>query len=189
MIEQQQIEQEGEEQDESMPGEQEAFETLVAGLREHIFGAGEEGIVAKLRQSQDIHDDIGSMALALIMEGAKQAAQAGVDADFDLLISVGAEVVDDLLEIAEAMGVIDEIGDDDREKALLAAIRAYLMSADVPPEEQEAAKQQLQMMQAEGVVDETAERLRGLGERSGVDPFADGEQVASAPQPMRMMEG
>lgn len=174
------------EMESATPGEQETFETMVAGLRDHIFGAAEEGIRAKFRQSQDIHEDIGAMALALIMEAGKQAETSGVEVDFEMLLSVGAEVIDDMLEIAEAMGVIDGIDDDDREKAMLSAVRAYLMSADVPPEEQEAAKAALQQMQLDGSVDEAASRIQRLGEQEGVDPFAEGEQVAPRP---RMMEG
>lgn len=170
------------------PDEQEAFETMVAGLRDHIFGGGEQGIRDKLRQSEDVHGDVGNMALALVMEGAKQAEASGVDADFEMLMSVGSEIIEDLLEIADAMGVLDGVDDDDRMKAMFSAIRGYLASADVPEEEREAAKQQLQMMQADGSVDEVAGEIQRLGEKEGIDPFADGEQVPSA-QPTRMMQG
>ena len=176
---------EGEMDEQGSPDEQAVFEEMVAGLRDHIFGGAEESIRAKLRQSQDIHQDIGSMALALVMEAGKQADAAGVDADFEMLLSVGTEVIGDLLDVAEAMGLIDKVTDDDAMKAMMVAVRAYLMSADVSPEEQEAAKQQLQQMQVEGDVDAVAGDIAALGEREGVDPFADGEQVPSRP---RMME-
>lgn len=177
---------EDEEVDAPAEGETEIFETMVAGLREHIFGGAEQGIREKLRNTEDVYGDVGNMALALVMEAAKQATQSGapIDIDFDMLMSVGSEIIDDLLEIADAMGVLDGVDDDDRTKAMLSAIRAYLMSADVPPEEQEMAKQQLQQMQAEGDVDEAAGQLAALGEREGVDPFADKEQPPQQ-QPQR----
>lgn len=172
-----------EEEDEAgSPEETEAYETMVAGLREHIFGAAEEGIREKLRTTEDLHTDVGNMALALVMEAGKQAGDSGIDADFEMLLNVGTEIIDDLLDIAEAMGVLEEITDDDRSKSLLAAVRAYLSSADVPPEEQEAAKQALQQMQMDGAVDETASELSAMGEREGVDPFADEEQPPEQPQ-------
>lgn len=177
---------EGEMDDQASPDEQAVFEEMVAGLRDHIFGAAEGSIRAKLRQSQDIHQDIGSMALAMVMEAGKQAGSAGIDADFEMLVSVGTEVISDLLEVAEAMGLIDKVTDDDAMKAMMVAVRAYLMSADVSPEEQEAAKAALQQMQLDGSVDEVAGRIQRLGEQEGVDPFAEGEQVAPRP---RMMEG
>lgn len=177
---------EGEMDDAQGDGEREVFEQMVSALRDHIFGAAEEGIRAKLRQSQDIHEDIGSMALAMVMEAAKQAGQSGVDVDFDMLMSVGTEVVSDLLDVAEAMGLLKKVTDDDAMKATLSAVRAYLMSADVPPEEQEAARQQLQQMQVNGEVDEVAGEISALGQREGVDPFAEGEQVPPRP---RMMGG
>lgn len=177
---------EGEMDDGGDPQEQEVFEQMVSALRDHIFGAAEEGIRAKLRQSQDIHDDIGSMALAMVMEAAKQAGQAGVEVDFDMLMSVGTEVIEDLLDVAEAMGLLKKVGEDDMMKATMSAVRAYLMSADVPPEEQEAAKQQLQQMQVDGDVDAVAGEIDRLGKKEGVDPFAEGEQVPARP---RMMGG
>lgn len=174
------------EMDDPQAGEQEVFEQMVSALRDHIFGAAEEGIRAKLRQSQDIHEDIGSMALAMVMEAAKQAGQSGIEVDFDMLMSVGTEVIGDLLDVAEAMGLLRKATDDDAMKATLSAVRAYLMSADVPPEEQEAARQQLQQMQVNGEVDEVAGEIAALGQREGVDPFAEGEQVPARP---RMMGG
>ncbi len=177
---------EGEMDDAQGDGEREVFEQMVSALRDHIFGAAEEGIRAKLRQSQDIHEDIGSMALAMVMEAAKQAGQSGVEVDFDMLMSVGTEVISDLLDVAEAMGLLKKVTDDDAMKATLSAVRAYLMSADVPPEEQEAARQQLQQMQVNGEVDEVAGEISALGQREGVDPFAEGEQVPPRP---RMMGG
>lgn len=175
---------EGEMDDGGDQQEQEVFEQMVSALRDHIFGAAEEGIRAKLRQSQDIHDDIGSMALAMVMEAAKQAGQAGVEVDFDMLMSVGTEVIEDLLDVAEAMGLLKKVGEDDMMKATMSAVRAYLMSADVPPEEQEAARQQLQQMQVDGDVDAVAGEIDRLGKKEGVDPFAEGEQVPPRPQLM-----
>jgi len=164
------------------PQEVEAYETLVAGIREHIFGKGEAAIRDKLRSSQSIEEDIGSMVLAMIMEGAKQASSQGIELDFDTIVSAGTEIIDDMFEIAEAMGVVDEVTDDMRSKALLSAVRAYLMSANISEEERAAAQQELQQMQIGGDVDSTASYLSEMGQREGVDPFAEAEQPPPARQ-------
>lgn len=183
---------EGEMDDGQQPGDEQeraVFEQMVSALRDHIFGPAEASIRAKLRQSQDVHDDVGTMALALVMEAAKQAGQSGVEVDFDMLMSVGTEVIEDLLQIAEAMGLIKKVGEDDMMKATMSAVRGYLVSADVPPEEQEAAKQQLQQMQVDGDVQSVAGDIQRLGQKEGVDPFADGEQAAPSPQRPQLMGG
>lgn len=163
------------------------YETMVAGLREHVFGAAEEGIRESLRNSQDIPRDIGSMTLPLVMEAGKQAAQEGIEADFDLLSAIATEVIDDLFDIAEAMGVVDEVTDDDRKEAMYAAIMGYLSTADVPEEELALAQEQLRVMKETGDFDETAEDLKRMGEAKGVDPFASEEQPAPQPQRPSMM--
>lgn len=184
---QNELDEQDEPDDEASPEETEAYETMVSGLRNHIFGTAEESIRNKLRESKDPVTEIGNMMLALVMEAASQANQAGVETSFELLVSVGTEVIDDLLELAEAMGVVKAITDDDREKALFTAVQGYLVSADVPPEEQELAKEQLAEMHASGEVDRVAAHVRERAIREeGVDPFANGEQVPARP---RMMEG
>lgn len=176
-------------EDAADPAETEAFETMVAGLRAHVFGQAEQGIRDQLRQSQDIQSDIGSMALALVMEAGKQATQVGIVTDFEMLSAVATEVIDDLYEIAEAMGVVEEITDDDRTESMIAAVMGYLTSSEASPEEQEEAKAALAAMQESGAVDETAATVQRLGEKKGVDPFGAAEQPAQPEQrPIRMME-
>lgn len=189
MVEQPQEIEQDEDGDEPMsPEEQDAYETMVSALRNHIFGQANDSIVEKLRGSQDLERDVGNMMLALVMEAAKQAAAAGVDADFELLVSVGTEVIDDLYEIAEAMGLVDEVTDDMREKALFAAIQGYLSTAEVPPEEAAMAQEQLAAMNENGEVERVAQDIRQKAIRDeGVDPFAGGAQGPQAPQRPAMM--
>lgn len=190
MIEQPQEMPEDEEMDDEGgdPAETEAFETMVAGLRAHLFGAAEQGVRDKLRQSQDLTGDIGSMALALVMEAGKQASEVGIETDFELLSAVATEVIDDLFEIAQAMGLIDEVEDDDRQEAMIAAVTGYLTTSEADPAEQEEAKQVLAAMTENGMVDGAVNDIRRLGARRGIDPFAGAEQAAPPEQkPIRMM--
>lgn len=187
MVDMENIEDDDDDIEEMSPEEQDAYETMLSALRSHIFGGAEEGIRAQLRQSQDVAQDVGSMTLALVMEASKQAGEAGIETGFDFLIAIATEVIDDLLDIADAMGIVDGVTDDDREKAMFSAIQSYLMSAEVPPEEQEIAKQQLAELNESGEVERVAQHVRERAIREeGVDPFADGMQV---PQRPGLMQG
>ena len=56
------------------------------------------------------------------------------------------------------------------------------MSANISEEERAAAQQELQQMQIGGDVDSTASYLSEMGQREGVDPFAEAEQPPPARQ-------
>lgn len=176
-----------EQQNEAMDPEVETFETMTAGLVKHIFGAGEKGIVEHLRKSQDLPKDIGAMAYTMTGAAVEQAKGAGRDVDMEMALGVAAEVIDSLLEVAEAMGIIEAADDEDmRDDAMLAAVEAYMMSGDATPEEQEAAQQMLAQMTEDGSVDEAAATISAIGQRRGEDPFADDAPVdegAPAGQP------
>lgn len=170
----------------------ETEEQMIAGLVQHIFGPAEEDMKAMIRESQDLGTDIGAATLSLVQVAADQAEQAGRDFDMTMLLSVATEVIDALLEMAEAMGAIDDPEDEDlRADALMAAVQGYIAQAQFSPEEQEAAQQLLQQLSDEGAVDEAAQTVTSIGERRGIDPFADDEeapapgldQQAQPPQP------
>ena len=162
----------------------------IARLTEHIFGKGEKGIVSQLKGSDNIAREIGTIALTMAQEAKTQADQAGVMVDPEDLTVIGAYLIESLLELAEAYGLIDAGQMDSvREDAMGAAIEAYTMTAEgeASPEEQEAAKQQLEMMRQQGMVDEAAGVFSRMGQRAGQDPFAEeGGSIDSqeqAPQP------
>jgi hypothetical protein len=169
------------EENAAMDPDTETFETMTAGLVKHIFGAGEKGIIEHLRKSQDLPKDIGVMAYTMTSAAAEQGKNAGKEIDLEMALGVAAEVIDSLLQVAEAMGLIESADDEAmRDDAMLAAVEAYSSSGEVSPEEQEAAQQMLAQMTDDGSVDEAVATIGAIGKRRGEDPFADDEPVDEA---------
>jgi len=161
--------------EDDIDGETENYETLVAGLIKHIFGPGEEGVKKQLAQSQDLPADIGSMTFMLIDAASQQAKEAQVEIDLDMMLGAASEVIDSLLQIAEAMKLIESADDDDmREEAMMAAVNTYLTVGNPSPEDAEAAKQALAQFGDEDFA-EAEEVVTRMGARRGEDPFADTE--------------
>lgn len=170
-------------QDTELDADTETFETMVAGLVKHIFGAGEKGIKDQLKASKDLPLDIGNLTYTMVDAAADQAGKAGREFDLDMLMGVSAEVIDSLLQLAEAIGLIESADDDElREDAMMNAVKAYLTAGEASPEEQEAAKQMLAQMSDDGMVDEAEGTIAAMGARHGQDPFAD-DPVDAPPQP------
>lgn len=168
-----------ERQDMDIDADQETFETMVAGLVKHIFGQGEAGIRKQLEASQDMPRDIGSLAYTMVGAAAAQAEDAGREIDLDMVMGVAAEVIDSIMQLGEAIGVIEDADDDDlRGEAMMRAVEAYIMSGEASPEEQEAARQMLAQMSEDGEFDEAQGYVAELGQKSGMDPFADDEPAA-----------
>lgn len=147
------------------------FTAMVAGLRGHIFGKGEQGIVEQLTKAQgdEIGRVMGEITFALVQEAAHQAESAGRELSMDILLGVATEVIDDLSELMDAHGVT--ITDKDREYALLYAQQLYQQSLDPSEEEQAAAKQQLAALKQDGSVDTATKYVQQRGMEAGVDPF------------------
>lgn len=149
--------------------DEEMFVMMVAGLRKHIFGPGEQGIVKTMTEADDPGRVMGEITFSLVREAAHQAEEAGKELVWDVLIGVATEVIDDITELMEASGM--EITDKDREYALLYAQQLYVDSSEPTPEDREAAKQQLSEFQQSGEVDQTVSYIQQRGTEAGVDPF------------------
>lgn len=164
-----------------------AMEQMLAALLDHISGPGRDGVIKRLREGADnLPKTIGSLVLAMVQEGVNQAKQAGVDLDMVGAMEAAAELIDTIMRMAEAIGLIDNADDQAlREDSWTAAIEAYVMTAQDDPEQMEAAKQLLQQMQQEGMVDEAAGTISAIGQRRGEDPFADGDPAIDAPTTAR----
>ncbi len=168
--------------EEEIDADTETVETMTAGLIKHIFGKGEEGIKEQLSKSQDLPRDIGSLAYTLVDAAADQATKAGREFDLDMLMGVVTEIIDSVMQLAEALGVIDDADDDElREFALMSAVEAYIASGEPSPDEVEAAKQMLAGMSESGDVDEAASTLKRMGASRGEDPFAEDAPAEGAP--------
>jgi hypothetical protein len=152
--------------------DEETFDTMVAGLLEHLSGKARESTVKRLRDAKNVAKEAGLMVFHYVKMAAVQAEDAGRELDLDMLLGVATEIAEALMNMAQAAKV--KIADPEvfMAEALFTAIQAY--TASVPPgsEEQEAAKAMLAEMQADGTVEQGAAALQGLGQKMGVDPFA-----------------
>jgi hypothetical protein len=176
------------------PEEQKVVDAMIEGLKEHIYGPAENDMVKMLKGSQDVGQDIGAATLALVQSAAEQATQAGVEFDLDMLMGVASEIIDSLLRMAEAVGVIESAEDDGlRGDAMMAAVHGYIATLEPGSDEREAAQQLLQQMQDGGMVAEAEQTVAEMGARKGIDPFADdgvdpgAQPQQPAPQPTRQL--
>lgn len=149
--------------------DEELFVMMVSALRTHIFGKGEQGIVKTMTEADDPGRVLGEIAFSLVREAAHQAEEAGKELSWDVLIGVATEVIDDITELMAAHGM--ELGDKEREYALLYAQQLYVDSSDPAPEERQAAQQQLGELQQSGEVDQAVSYVQQRGMEAGVDPF------------------
>lgn len=167
--------------------EEEQFETMVAGLVEYIHGQGKENIIGQLSEAQDVPRKVGELTFILVSEGSRQAQEAGLDLDTDMLFGVGTEVIDALLRVCEASGI--DFGEPEaaQKDALATAMQSYMMTMKDDPDQQEIAKQSLADMERSGLVKEAAQYLQQEGASMGVDPFADA--APAKPQGGLMAQG
>lgn len=154
---------------ESGDADDKTFVTMVAGLREHIFGSGEQGIVKRMMEADDPGRVCGEIVFALVQEAAHQAAESQRDMSIDMLLGVATEAIDDISELMAAHG--KPMDEKQREFALLFAQQLYIESTDPSDQERNAAKQELAQMHKGGEVDVATEYVQQRGAEAGVDPF------------------
>lgn len=147
----------------------ETFTAIVAGLRAHVFGKGEPGIVEAIKSADDPGRVMGEMVFALVREAAKQAEAAGKELDMNILMGAATELIDDISDLMQAHGF--QLDDQAREYALLYAQQLYVESADPSTEDRRAAQQQLGQYQQSGAVDQTVKYVQMRGMQNGTDPF------------------
>lgn len=157
--------------------EEDTFVMMVSGLRSHIFGPAESGIVEQLSQAPEgeIGRVMGEITFALVQEAAHQAEENGRELTMDILMGVATEVIDDLAELADAYGM--PVQDKDREYALLFAQQLYVDNSNPSDDERNAAKQTLAQMKQDGSVDTATKYVQQRGAEEGVDPFGVGQMT------------
>lgn len=166
------------------PDEQ-TFTQMVAGLRDHIFGKGEQGIVKAMTEADDPGRVCGEIVFALVQEAAKQASQSGREFDIEMLLGVATEAIDDISELMAAHGV--EMTEQEREFALLFAQQLYIETSNPSEDDRAAAKQELARMKETGEVDTAVEYVQQRGTEAGADPFGT-EEMPQRPGMMRQGE-
>ena len=147
------------------------FGKFVSTLRNHIFGKGEGGILRALQEAppENVGQTIGEMVFTMVQEVAHQAEAKGAQPEYDMLIGVATEAIDDIVELAEASGL--DVPDEQREFALLYAQQLYVENQNPTDDEREAAKQDLAMLKQDGDVDEATKYVQQRGMEAGADPF------------------
>lgn len=153
--------------------EDKTFVTMVAGLREHIFGSGEKGIVQRMMDADDPGRVCGEIVFALVQEAAHQAEAQQREMSIDMLLGVATEAIDDISELMAAHG--KPMDDKQREFALLFAQQLYIEESNPSDQERNAAKQELASMHREGAVDVATEYVQQRGAEAGADPFGVGQ--------------
>ena len=169
-----------------VPTDQETavFEQMVAGLRDHVFGKGEKGIVERLGASntqEELTRSLGQTVFILVQEAAHQAEQAGVELDMDMLMGAATQLIDDIGDLMEANG--KPIPEDVRGDALLFAQQLYVESSNPTDEDREAAKMDLAEQRTSGQLDEAVSFVQQRGAENGADPF----DVGNMPKRPAMM--
>lgn len=181
-------------QEESAAGDsgddQQIYETMVAGLTEYMFGKGKADIVSQLKQAKELTQTMGEITFSLVNEAVNQAKQKGIEIDMDILMGVASEVIDSLIRMVQALKIPAPGEQEMREQSLMVAVQSYVSTAKPGSEEQAAAQQLLSMMHNDGTTDAAAGQLQEMGQRAGVDPFADSQapaEQAPAPQSAGLM--
>lgn len=145
------------------------FTTMVAGLREHVFGNGEAGIVQRMQQADDPGRVLGEIVFALVHEAATQAEKAGHELSMDILMGVATELIDDVTELLAAHGM--QLSPKAREYALLVAQQLYVENSNPDQQERDTAKQALAGLQQDGSVNMAVQYVQQRGTEAGADPF------------------
>ena len=158
-------------QPQSVDPQDDLFGKMVSAMRNHIFGKGEGGIMRGLQEGgqENAGRSIGEMVFALLQEISHQVTQHGGELEYDTLIGVATEAIDDIVELAEANGY--DVPDEQREFALLYAQQLYVENQDPTDDEREVAKQDLAQLKQGGDVDQATEYVQMRGAQAGADPF------------------
>ena len=84
---------------------------LLGGIKDRIWDEDYDQVVASLKKGGDLEKSVGSLAGELVNNEVKMAQAEGVNVSREILIAVGAEVVNELAELAVHEGLI-ELKDD-----------------------------------------------------------------------------
>ena len=127
------------EMDDKLPkpneGEEKQFDMVLGELKDFIWDEGYEDIVTKLEEGQgELAQTVGEIAGRMVNREVTASDEGGNPVSRDILYSVGAEVVNELFNVAENAGVYDKQSDRaDQEiqgEALIYAAQKYVDMGD-----------------------------------------------------------
>lgn len=169
-----------------MADQRNTYETMLAGLLNWVWGKGQADIQRQIQQAtpDTLGTVIGHITYALVQQGAEQGSKAGHDIDMDMLMGVATELIESLEKMAAAMNMQFDpqaVG----LQALTQALNDYADSLPDGSEAQREAQEALKQLSPEDFGDAQS-TLSDIGQRNGVDPFAQSQgQGAAAPQDMQ----
>lgn len=169
-----------------MADDRKLFETLLAGLLDWMWGKGKPDIQRQIQQAtpDTLPTVIGHITFALVQQGAEQGHAAGHTFDMEMLVGVATELIESLEKMAAAMN----IQFDAQAVALQAMTQALNDFAESLPDGSQAqqdAREAIKDFTPEEF-NEAAGTLREIGQRNGVDPFAQqgGQQPSGGQAPV-----
>lgn len=140
--------------------EQMNYDMLVIRARKMMFGKGRDNVLKLLGSSNTPAEGLGQAASMIVKSLTNAAKEAGREISGEVAINAGAEIVDDLSELAKSKGVYQYDSPEEEkqqiEEAMLYGVKHYgdgmIAAGELTPEIQEQAKQQVQ----EGLTEEQA---------------------------------
>jgi hypothetical protein len=165
------------------PKQQKLYDSLLSGLLEFVWGKGQPDIQRQIqRASKDtLATVIGHIVFALVQQGADQAEQRGFDLSADMLMGVATEMIESLEKMAAAMNIkfdAKAIG----LQALVQALNDYAQSLPPGSQAQQDAQDALKQFGQQNI-NTAAATVQEIGEKNGVNPFAQAGQGAPAAAP------
>ena len=173
-------------QPQAMDQDADTVMSVVNALRNHIFGKGEKGISEQMQQADDLGRVMGEITYVLVSSASEQVHAQGRDMDYDMLMGVATEAIDDLADLAEALGL--PIDDPTKEYALLYAQQLYVEQQQPSEEEREIARMSLEAQRESGEVDRATSYIQMRGTEAGSDPFGVAEMQGGKGSVPKMMQ-
>jgi len=138
---------------EPTPEEENQIDIFLGNLKDFIWDEGYNSIVGKLQKGQDkLPETIGKIAGRMVNKEVKASDEADNSVSRDILYSIGAEVVNELFEVAYQEGLYNKSNPQqqqaDQGDALISAVQKYGDMGD-------------DKMDAQGVMGMAASVLRG----------------------------
>jgi len=135
------------------PDEEKQLDMAVGAIKDFIWDEGYNSIVGKLQKGQDkLPETIGKIAGRMVNKEVKASDEADNSVSRDILYSIGAEVVNELFEVAYQEGLYNKSNEQqqqaDQGDALITAVQKYGDMGD-------------DKMDAQGVMGMAASVLRG----------------------------
>ena len=115
---------------EPTPEEENQIDIFLGTLKDFIWDEGYNTIVGKLKKGQDkLPETIGDMAGRMVNKEVKASDSAENSVSRDLLFGIGAEVVNELFEVAANEGLYKKTNEQEQQadqgEALISAVEKY----------------------------------------------------------------